>query len=72
MKLHHLVARTLLSGMYQILCHAASKPYPTDSVLYQPHVDESGWAEELVPAENDPEVARILDIIDKPEPWDHL
>jgi hypothetical protein len=35
-------------------------------------VDESKWADEPIPAEHDPEVARLLAIYNAPEGWDHF
>jgi hypothetical protein len=37
-------------------------------VVKQP---ENAWSNEVVPAAIDPEIARLIEIMNLPEPWDH-
>jgi hypothetical protein len=32
---------------------------------------ENAWSNEIVPAATDPEIQRLLDIMNMPPPWDH-
>lgn len=67
-----LVFLALLGALDHVASHSTTRSQPKSSVFYQPDIDESDWTDQPIPAENDPEIARILKIIDKPEPWDHL
>lgn len=55
---------------YFTQCCAFTADEERAALFHQPYVDESGWANEPIPAENDPEIARIVSTFDKPEPWD--
>jgi hypothetical protein len=57
----------LLAAMDTVV---AKNPKPDKSTVHKRFIDESGWADEPIPAENDPELARILDTYNAPEPWD--
>jgi hypothetical protein len=35
-------------------------------------VDESGWADEDIPADHDEKLAKMIEMNEVPEPWDHL
>lgn len=56
----------------QVLARATAKDFPENSIFFQPEVDESAWAKESIPAENNPAVAKFLEEASVPEPWDHL
>lgn len=32
---------------------------------------ENAWSDEVVPAAIDPEIARLVEMMNMPEPWDH-
>jgi hypothetical protein len=66
-----LAASIILFIGQQVLCVEAANNGALDATVGQPFVDESGWAIEPVPAEQDAEIARLLKIYDVPEPWDH-
>lgn len=65
----NLFAITLISfGFQPIICLDIDT---TVASIDFPFVDESSWANEPVPADNDPDLARLLEMYNAPEPWDH-
>lgn len=36
-----------------------------------PFVDESRWADESVPVDDDTDLANLVEMYNAPEPWDH-
>ena len=55
-----ILALILISFINLDFCHAL--------IVKQP---ENAWSDEVVPAAIDPEVARLVELMNKPEPWDH-
>lgn len=54
-----------------VLCMDVGNRAASDAIVGQPFIDESSWANEPIPAQEDAEIARLLKIYDVPEPWDH-
>ena len=63
-----LAVAILLASGHRILCVGVRD---TGTQFHQPFVDESGWAEEPIPAESDPKLAKLLDEMNAYESWDY-
>jgi hypothetical protein len=59
---------TWLALILMLILVFATFGFGAPSIVKQP---DNAWRDEIVPAAIDPEIARLVEIMNEPAPWDH-